>query len=499
MQSDKIKYSIKHKLGALSAVIVVPFLTMVIYLIYALHNYSAAYDTIVSNMTVANNYNLNFKEEMDESLYKLVVGAVTFESIGDDDSLQDPYYLIGELRNEFGNLMRITTDVESRAWLQILMRNLDTLEDRVDDIRANLETKNSYDMNIEMLDNNIYIMTELVQDNIQYYIYYQTRSIEHLTQQLNERVHVFTVFCAIMLMLILILVIVLTFMIVRGIIKPIQGLSEVAQRVSEGDFSARAAADTNDEVAVLADSVNIMTESIEGFVSKIKEDESKMRRADLRLLQEQINPHFLYNTLDTIVWLIEGNDSDKAVNMVMSLSEFFRLVLSKGKEYITIQEEEMHIRSYLEIQQVRYRDILEYEIRIDPELYRYQILKLTLQPLVENSLYHGIKYKRAKGSIIVTGTMSEGKIHLKVKDNGVGMNPEELGNLQNEIIKPCKDTGKGFGLANVNERIRMNYGAEYGMTIESVSGRGTCVEIVIPAVLYAGTEMAEDGENNETE
>ena len=499
MRSGEIKYSIKYKLSALTAVIVVPFLTMVIYLIYALHNYSAAYDTIVSNMTVANNYNLNFKEEMDESLYKLVVGAVTFESIGNDDSLKDPYYLIGELRNEFGNLMRITTDGESRAWLQILMRNLDTLEDRVDDIKANLETKNSYDMNIEMLDNNIYIMTELVQDNIQYYIYYQTRSIEHLTQQLNERVHVFTVFCAIMLMLILILVIVLTVMIVRGIIKPIQGLSEVAQRVSEGDFSARAVVDTNDEVAVLADSVNIMTESIEGFVGKIKEDESKMRRADLRLLQEQINPHFLYNTLDTIVWLIEGNDSDKAVNMVMSLSEFFRLVLSKGKEYITIQEEEMHIRSYLEIQQVRYRDILEYEIHIDPELYRYQILKLTLQPLVENSLYHGIKYKRAKGSIIVTGKMSEGRICLKVEDNGVGMNPEELANLQNEITKPCKDTGKGFGLANVNERIRMNFGAEYGMTIESVSGRGTCVEIVIPAVPYASTETSEDGEDNEAE
>lgn len=499
MQSGEIKYSIKYKLSVLTAVIVVPFLAMVIYLIYALHNYSAAYDTIVSNMTVANNYNLNFKEEMDESLYKLVVGAVTFESIGDDDSLKDPYYLIGELRDEFGNLMRITTDGESRAWLQILMRNLDTLEDRVDDIRANLEAKNSYDMNIEMLDNNIYIMTELVQDNIQYYIYYQTRSIEHLTQQLNERVHVFTVFCAIMLVLILILVIVLTVMIVKGIIRPIQELSGVAQRVSKGDFSARAVVDTNDEVAVLADSVNIMTESIEGFVSKIKEDESKMRRADLRLLQEQINPHFLYNTLDTIVWLIEGNDSDKAVNMVMSLSEFFRLVLSKGKEYITIQEEEMHIRSYLEIQQVRYRDILEYEIHIDPELYRYQILKLTLQPLVENSLYHGIKYKRAKGNIIVTGTMSERKIHLKVEDNGVGMNPEELENLRNEITKPCKDTGKGFGLANVNERIRMNFGAEYGMIIESVLGRGTCVEIVIPAVLYAGTEMAEGGENNETE
>lgn len=497
MRYGKIKYSIKYKLGALTAVIVIPFLTMVIYLIYALHNYSAAYDTIVSNMTVANNYNLNFKEEMDESLYKLVVGAVTFETIGDDASLQDPYYLIGELRGEFSNLMRITTDGESRAWLQILMRNINTLEDRVDDIKTNLDAKNSYDANIEMLDNNIYIMTELVQDNIQHYIYYQTRSIEHLTEQLNERVHVFTVFCAIMLMIILVLVIIFTFMIGRGIIKPIQELSQVAQRVSQGDFSARADVNTNDEVAVLADSVNIMTESIEGFLSKIKEDERKMRRADLRLLQEQINPHFLYNTLDTIVWLIEGNDSDKAVNMVMSLSEFFRLALSKGKEYITIQDEEMHIKSYLEIQQVRYRDILDYEIHIDPKLYQYRILKLTLQPLVENSLYHGIKYKRAKGSIIVTGTMSGGRIRLTVEDNGVGMEPEELENLRSEITKPCKDTGKGFGLANVNERIRMNFGAEYGMTIDSVPGHGTKVEIVIPAVSYAESEMSEDGEENE--
>ncbi|MDE7187392.1 MAG: histidine kinase, partial [Lachnospiraceae bacterium] len=418
MHSDKVKYSVKYKLFMLSATVAVPFLVMVVYLIYAMHSYSNAYDTIVSNMTVANNYNLNFKEEMDESLYKLVVGSVTFETVGDEDGLKNPYDLIEDLRSEFSKLIRITTDGESRLWLQILMRNIDTLEDRVDDIRSNLEAENSYDMNIEMLDNNIYIMTELVQDNIQSYIYYQTRSIEYLTEQLNGRVHTFTIFCGILLLLMVFLVIVLTMMIVGGIIKPIQELSQVTGQISRGNFSARACVDTNDEVALLADSVNSMTESLEELVDKIKEDERKMRQADLRLLQEQINPHFLYNTLDTIVWLIEGHDTDKAVNMVVSFSEFFRLVLSKGKEYITIQEEEMHIRSYLEIQQVRYRDILEYRIDIDPELYRYKILKLTLQPLVENSLYHGIKYKRAKGNIVVTGRLSENAIHFQVQDNG---------------------------------------------------------------------------------
>ena len=213
-----------------------------------------------------------------------------------------------------------------------------------------------------------------------------------------------------------------------------------------------------------------------------------MRHAELRLLQEQINPHFLYNTLDTIVWLIEGDDPDKAVDMVVALSEFFRLVLSKGKEYISIREEKEHIRGYLEIQQVRYRDILDYEINIDPELYQYKILKLTLQPLVENSLYHGIKYKRAKGKIWITGEMQRGaspkedRILLCVQDNGVGMDEEELRRLRTEISKPCKETEKGFGLANVNERIRMNFGMEYGMTIESERGGGTKVSVAIPAV-----------------
>ena len=484
MHSDRVRYSIKNKLFMLSATVAVPFLIMVIYLIYALHSYSNAYKAIVNNMTVANNYNLNFKEEMDESLYKLVVGSVTFETVGEEEGLQNPYGMIEDLRSEFGKLMRITTDGESRAWLQILMRNIDTLEDRVDDIRTNLEAENSYDMNIEMLDNNIYIMTELVQDNIQSYIYYQTKSIEHLTQQLNDRVHTFTLFCGVLLALLVVMVIVLTMMIVAGIIKPIQELSQVTRQISQGDFSARARTDTHDEVAQLADSVNSMTESLEELVGKIKEDERKMRHADLRLLQEQINPHFLYNTLDTMSSIAEVHASDKAVNMVVSLSEFFRLVLSKGREYITIQEEEMHIKSYLEIQQVRYRDILEYRIDIAPELYRYKILKLTLQPLVENSLYHGIKYKRAKGVIVVTGKLQGDTVVFQVQDNGVGMEKEELDNLCSEIVKPCQDTGKGFGLANVNERIRMNFGPEFGMKIESAPGAGTCVEVVIPAIPY---------------
>lgn len=480
-QNGKIRFPLKNKLITLVLVAMVPLLCITIYLIVSLLNYSRAYDQIVSRMTVANSYNLNFKEEMDESLYKLVVGCVTFDNIHEDKSLKNPYTLLEELGTEMRGLMEVTTDRESRVWLSSLLRNLDTLKDRVDDIKRNLDDGRHYDENIDMLDNNIYILTELIQDDIQYYIYYQTESIENLKVKLNEQVKSFIAFCCILLIFIFFITASITIFILNSITKPIRKLCSVTEQIAEGDFSVKAKVDSQDEIAHLAESVNDMSENLEVMVSKIKEDERKMRHAELRLLQEQINPHFLYNTLDTIVWLIEGNAPEKAVNMVVSLSEFFRLVLSKGKEFITIKEEELHIKSYLEIQQVRYRDILEYEIDIDQEIYPYKILKLTLQPLVENSLYHGIKYKRAKGKIIVRGKLEQDNIVLTVSDNGVGMEADALKRLQEEILRPCKETSQGFGLANVNERIRMNFGMEYGMTISSVPGEGTDIKIVIPA------------------
>ena len=142
------------------------------------------------------------------------------------------------------------------------------------------------------------------------------------------------------------------------------------------------------------------------------------------------------------------------------------------------------IRSYLQIQQVRYQDILTYEIAIDPAVYQYKILKLTLQPLVENALYHGIKPLRARGRVTISGHMHEDHtIHLTVEDNGVGMQPEELEQLRRDIALPCSDeNAAGFGMANVNERIRLNFGKQYGLSIDSAPGQGTKIEIVIPAI-----------------
>lgn len=478
----------KKKILTLAAVVTLPFILLVMYLLASMASYSNTYDEIVSNMTVANNYNLNFKEEMDESLYKLVVGYVTLDTIETDKSLKNPYTLIDELRSEFTRLTAITTESESKLWLESLLRNIDTLEKRVDDIVDSISAGGRYNENIEKLDNNIYILTELIQDDIQYYIYYQTRYMDKVTDTLQDQIRRFMVVCSVLIGVLIIVVAVSAVMIVSGIIQPISQLNQATEKIAQGDFNARAQADSEDEVAELAVSFNKMAGSMQSLIDKVKEDERKMRKADLRLLQEQIQPHFLYNTLDTIVWLIESNEPDEAVTMVVILSDFFREILSKGKEFISIKEEEKHISSYLQIQEMRYRDILEYDIQLDQVIYKYQILKLTLQPVVENALYHGIKYKRAKGCIHIHGEKEGDIIRLTVRDDGVGMDEEELEQLRQQIEKPCQETEKGFGLANVNERIHMYFGPEYGMKIQSQKGKGTTVEIVIPAILEAPVE-----------
>ena len=199
------------------------------------------------------------------------------------------------------------------------------------------------------------------------------------------------------------------------------------------------------------------------------------QKMSMLYLKSQVNPHFLYNTLDTIVWLVEGGMQQDAVDMITSLSVFFRTSLSKGKDIIPLSEEERHTLSYLEIQQSRYRDIMEFEINIPPELDGVMIPKLTLQPLAENALYHGIKNKRGKGKILIEGfDLDEDNMMIRVTDNGQGMTPERLHEVQ-EAIR----TGEraGFGLAAVSERIKLYYGPGYGLKISSTEGEGTVMEV----------------------
>ncbi len=476
-----IKYPLRLKLFLVAAVIILPMIIFSIYQIMALHNYSTAYDKIVRRITSANNYNLNFKEEMDEGMYKIVVEAETFESIDGNNDLKNPYKLIKAAKDNFTNLQKITSSRESLDWIKRILLNLETLKDRINEIRDNLKQTGHYEVNIEMLESDIYILTELFQEEIQYYIYYETKNFEAIRQSLKEQVTNVIVTMIVALSFIIIASILVNILVTDSITKPIRILCDKTAMVAKGDFSTRTTCENHDELSILTDSFNDMTFKLEQQVKSIRLEQENLRHMESKLLQTQINPHFLYNTLDTIIWLIEGEKNKEAIDIVVSLSEFFRIVVSKGKDFITIREEEIHIKSYLEIQQSRYKDILDYEIIIPEELYRYQILKLTLQPLIENSLYHGIKMLRARGKITITGEIMDETICFHVIDNGIGMSEEELNALRNEIEIPGSKQSSGFGLANVNKRIKLNYGSRYGLNIYSKKGEGTDIIIKIPA------------------
>jgi two-component system sensor histidine kinase YesM len=231
------------------------------------------------------------------------------------------------------------------------------------------------------------------------------------------------------------------------------------------------------EIKMLDEGFNEMAERIQSLLIRIKNEQMTLRRTELELLQAQINPHFLYNTFDSIVWLAETQRNREVIQMVTSLSSLFRNSLSKGKDVINIETEQKQIRSYLEIQQIRYSDIMDYEIDLPATLFSYAIPKLTLQPLVENAIYHGIKHKRSKGKIVICGREDGDDIVISVEDNGIGMSEEQLGALQNRIQE---NRLKGFGLSNVQQRLQLYCGEAYGLTFHSEKNVGTTVFVRIP-------------------
>ena len=476
------KSYLKQRLNMLLLVCLIPLTVMIVYLLFLMNRFSAQYDGIVTNITGANAYNLTFKEDMDYLMYIIAVNAERAEELVDTER---PYLMIDEAREDFGELYDRADADYARNCLNGILKSLNSLEDRVREIEEDALVSGSYDRNMERLDMNIRILTELIQDQIQRYIYYEATNPQALREEIRADVVTALQMSGIMYAFILVGALLISRKITQDITQPIQRLCEVTRQAGKGDFAVRASEDSNNELAVLGSSFNRMVEEIGKLVEDIRVEQLNLRATELKLLQAQINPHFLYNTLDTIVWLAEAGKKEEVVWMVSALSNFFRTTLSKGRDYITVEEEESHIRSYLEIQQFRYRDILQYEVRIPEQIGGFMILKLTLQPLVENALYHGIKNKRGMGHIRVTGELDGEKLVFRVWDDGIGMSPERLEQVRRMARgeDQSEDRSSGFGLFNVWQRLQLNYGEGYGLEIDSVYGEWTESRVTIPAVI----------------
>lgn len=260
--------------------------------------------------------------------------------------------------------------------------------------------------------------------------------------------------------------------------QPIKKLEKQMKKVENGDFNIQLDVKGEDEVKQLSKTFNMMVVRIRQLMSQIISEQEAKRKSEFKALQAQINPHFLYNTLDSIIWMNENENYEGVTTMVAALAKFFRVSISKGNEIIQVSDEIEHARSYLIIQKIRYKDKFDFTIRARPEALQKKTVKLILQPLIENAIYHGISQIQEKGQIKITVVIEENNVVFRVIDNGYGIKPEVLKDILNQESKSAH--GSGVGIKNVNERIKLCYGKEYGIAIESELDVGTTIIIRIP-------------------
>lgn len=264
----------------------------------------------------------------------------------------------------------------------------------------------------------------------------------------------------------------------REITKPIRSLRDSMRKVQNGQFDTHVEVITENEIGSLGRSFNLMTSEIQALMEQNVYEQKQKRKSELKALQAQINPHFLYNTLDSIIWMSEAGENDEVVEMTSALARLLRQSISNDQEEVELEKEIEYVKNYLTIQKMRYKDKLEFFIYVDPRVAHVPIIKLVLQPLVENAIYHGIKYKETKGNLKIYARPVDGRVEIVVADDGIGMDEDVMEHIFDEHRKEQKRNG--VGVPNVQKRLKLQYGSEYGIRYESVKGAGTKAVITIP-------------------
>lgn len=469
-ESGKLEFKMRWMLFST----MIPMAVLIIVLLVFFWQYTNEYNKLSNNLAVSSEYNANYKNSSNDMSFKAEVDMdIYYVTIGRKGKEDLPVKQVNKAIETVERLKTTTKKEESLRSLKYLTNYLENLKTRMNQL---LEIR-EYQKRQEFMENNTVILTTLFEKEMQNYIYQEATQLVQVESQLAGNVRLTLMAMCGVLLVTMLLLFSRSFRLTYNITKPISEILHNIKKVGKGEYKniAPVIADCI-EIQELDEGTRKMAGRIEGLLENVRKEQDAQHLTELQLLQAQVNPHFLYNTLDTIVWLVEGGMEQDAVDMITSLSVFFRTSLSKGKDIIPLAEEERHTLSYLEIQQSRYRDIMEFEIRIPKELEGVMVPKLTLQPLAENALYHGIKNKRGKGKILIEGFDLGEDMMLRVTDNGQGMTPERLKEVQDAI---CTGERAGFGLAAVSERIALYYGAGYGLQISSTEGEGTVIEVYL--------------------
>ena len=464
---------IHRSVWSVASLLVVPVVVGLVMMLF----YTQRYQAMIQRMATAAELKPKVETELPRDLFSVAAGRVSFADSGIRERILQINTTLEGLLTE--------TDGNRAVQLTIARRTMDTMQHYAEQVRDGMEARQSI-TEIEDIVDEVWQVGELVGDKIDAFLAEEIAVAARTSRSMRMALTIAACAEGLLLLFALIWTHLETRRLSASIQEALLHLESTVSRIAEGRFQERVGDMEVLELQNLTDQINLMAARLEGLIDQNRQKQEHLAKAELRTLQAQINPHFLYNTLDTIVWQAESGKAEDVIGLTRSLSDFFRISLSSGADWIPLEQELKHTGAYLSIQKIRYRDILDYQLDVQGDIAEIWVPKLLLQPLVENALYHGIKARRGGGQIRISVHRNGESLSCAVADTGRGMTPEKLVSVQAMLREkrssdpsvPERESG-GFGLWNVDLRIRLYYRQENGLSIES-DETGTVVSFTVP-------------------
>lgn len=439
------------------------------------------YQKVVENINAANEISSIVKDEIPVKMRDLAYGQTNANS-------PEAKNILINVRRDIKAIEKNTTTRDETSILEVTYRTLDTIQTYLDEMIHNLQTEQPVAENENVLAQ-IDSVNQLLDDVLQDFVKVEIELASQKNEQIANSVTILLKVQLIIFIVILFFIGWTKYSLNKHVQQPIDALVTMADNLSKGDLTYRVAATDIAELSLLTGSMNRMANDLDRLITDNAEKQYHLAQSELRVLQAQITPHFIYNTLDAIITLTDQGDMPRVKKTIFALSDFFRISLSRGKDWISVEKEARHVSDYLTILKTRYGESLLPIIHVPETLYDFDVLKMILQPLVENAVYHGTKFVRRQGVVELTGYDDSLFLYFKIKDNGIGMTPEKLLEVKNELAKGIEtDFEEGYGLYNVNKRILLYYGDSAKLSVESTYRQGTTMTVKVPKVNKEQTE-----------
>lgn len=430
------------------------------------------YQQIIENVNQANTIKSQALNDIEITVWYLVTGKEQEDT--------DANQLIYDYQSSLLELKQHSNSTEQKQSLDVAIRILDTIDHYTWQIKSNITNQEPV-ADSEQLFDEIQDVNSLLSDTLQEYVVGEINLAKAKSESISQTIYLTLVVEIILVIGLLLLASYNRRRLDQRIKEPLYQITQMVSEVAQGNLDVQLTDPGIEEFDQLVDGLNIMSDQINLLLEQNTQKQRELARSEMKVLQAQINPHFIYNSLDAILSLAQKGDNETVAEIIFALSNFFKITLNNGNEWITVAREITHVKSYLDILKIRYGPILQYMIEMDDAIAENTVLKMILQPLVENAMYHGIKNNRRRGMITVKAIEQGESLQFQVIDNGLGMTPENLRLVQANLEQSNdQELEGGYGLYNVARRIRLYYGAQGTITVTSELKKGTSVTIMIP-------------------